>query len=923
MNASRSWKAVKRIGIFAVALSLLGFALERTLLAFNYVIDANGTYWGIQDDNSPRVDTGSIRATQIAPGGQNGAFSTNINGFGGIRVLVPVRPGHGARGEGTSTAPRFNGEMMRGFGLTFDGVDRFNTTQSVDLSGVRISRSVFINRSANYGRWIDSFTNTTDETLTVEVAFGGQSGIGVSPAAPTAINTSTMVVNTSSGDAVVTAEDSWVEVATPLVGLSPYGGPQATVLGTPSSPAEPFSGAMTFAGNWLLDTFNNPLVYTGHEANFQGYVNSIRIPPGQSRSLLHFVVLGPRVTAATSGAARAAVEATAGSLAGAPDLSGLTTAEVCTIRNFNVDALTAAGFDYDRCRRSRGGGRPDVVAQPPVPKAPRAVTSSDYDVFEKTIGELRRDMERGRTTSQEITRAYLDRIAAYDRGQFGFHAFEIVADDAMRRARNADRARRGGRTGPLLGIPIAVKNNYDTFDMATTNGSFTFERFLPARDAFQVARLREAGAVIIGKTALEEYATFGHWSNDAWGQVWNVHLPSKSPLASSGGSGAAVAASFAAAAMGSQTGDSLYAPASGASLVTLRGTDGLESGTGIQPLTWMTDFGGAMTRSVSDLADMLNVVAGTDPEDPATALADSKIPADWRSMLDRNALQGKRIGFVDSAWAEVFAPAPTLSPFLTNGTIDAMKNALQYFVNAGATIVRMGQLATPPTPDAPPAPVQPIPGARIVAEGWRQYIDRHPELITQGFSIFTEVDVSCSQRKVLYVRILEPGGCAAVQPRLTAAEIQQHRDYRQILRPAGVKQWMDDANVDAVVYPGLLSDISLNDGGGGGAGKVSFGRRDTPSAANGVPTLAFPVGSNGHGQPINIQLMGRAWDDARLVGFAYAFEGAARAAGVGHVAPTTVPPLRVLGGRDDDGDRGRGDRRGNAGDDDWDRWGRR
>ena len=102
------------------------------------------------------------------------------------------------------------------------------------------------------------------------------------------------------------------------------------------------------------------------------------------------------------------------------------------------------------------------------------------------------------------------------------------------------------------------------------------------------------------------------------------------------------------------------------------------------------------------------------------------------------------------------------------------------------------------------------------AEGWRQYIDSHPELLTQGFSIFTEVDVDCSQKKVLYVRAAPETCLVTPQPRLTPAEIQQHRDYRQITRPAGVKQWMDAANVDAVVYPGLLSDISLNDGGGGG-----------------------------------------------------------------------------------------------------------
>ena len=899
MEKQRRSLTATRIGSFAVAVSLLGLTLDRTLLAFNYVIDANGTYWGIQDAASPGVDTGSIRATQIAAG-NNEPFSTQINGFGGIKVLVE-----------TTRPPRFNGELMRGFGLTFDGVDRFATTTSVGLGGVTISRSVFITRSANYGRWLDSFTNTTKETMRIRVAFGGQSGIGTAA-------TSTSVVNTSSGDTLVTAADAWVELATPLQGSTLVGGPQITVIGTPSTPAKPFSGAMTFAGNWLLDSFQDPLVYTGHEANFQAYVNTLTIPAGQSRSLLHFVVLGPRVDATTSAGERAEIEATANGLVNAPDIGGLTTAEVCTIRNFDVSALTAGGFDYDRC--SRGRGRTvDVVRQARVPKAPKPVTKSDYDVVEKTISELRRDMESGRTTSQEITRAYLDRIAVYDQGQFGFHAYEIVAADAMKQARSADRARARGATGPLLGIPFAIKNNYDTFDMATTNGSFTFEGFLPARDAFQVARLREAGAVIIGKSALEEYATFGHWSNDAWGQVWNVHLPSKSPLASSGGSAAAVAGSFAAAAMGSQTGDSLYAPASGASLVTLRGTDGLESGTGIQPLVWMTDFGGAITRSVSDLADVLNIVTGIDPDDPATlARPAGAVPADWRAALDVNALQGKRIGYVDSAWADVFGPATP--PFGTNATIDAMKNALQFLEKAGATIVQMGQLATPPTPDAPPAPPQPIPGNRITAEGWRQYIDRHPELIAQGFSIFTEVDVNCSQKKVLYVRAAPETCLVAPLPRLTSAEIQQHRDYRQITRPAGVKQWMDQANVDAVVYPGLLSDISLNDGGGGGMGKAAFGRRDTPSAGNGVPTIAIPAGVSANGQPVNIQLMGRAWDDARLVGFAYAFEQLANAAGSGHVRATTVPPLGSVHDDDDDDDDRRHRSSNDADDDDWDSW---
>jgi amidase len=209
-------------------------------------------------------------------------------------------------------------------------------------------------------------------------------------------------------------------------------------------------------------------------------------------------------------------------------------------------------------------------------------------------------------------------------------------------------------------------------------------------------------------------------------------------------------------------------------------------------------------------------------------------------------------------------------------------------MDAGATIVEMGVTVggtdTPPAPAAPPGDIR--------AEGWGHYIDAHPELAIQGFPISTVVDVDCSQKKVIYVRA-DPSTCLATPPpRLTPAQIQAFRDYRRG-RQATAKTWMDTAGadhlgVDAVVYPGLLSDISYNDGGGS---QASFGRRDTPSAANGIPTVVFPVGFNNHGQPINIQLLGRAWDDDKLVGMAFAFEELANAAGRGHVEATTAPRL--------------------------------
>ncbi len=847
------YEARPRLATFLITVALLALATVRSATAFNYVADANGTYWGIQDAAPPGVDTGSIRATQIGAG-QAAAYSTALNGFGGIRVLVDAKP-----------APRFNGEVMRGFGLKFDGTDKFNTTQSIDMSGVLISRSVYINRSANWGRWFDTFTNTTRSPINVKVAFGGQSGIGATGAGSSAI------VKTSSGDAQVSPADSWIEVASPAQGTNPVGGPQITVVGTPTSAADSFDGAMTFAGNWLDDTFNNALTYSGHEGNFQAYVNSLTIPPGRSVSLMHFIVLGARVTAANSDAIRAGIEETANRLAKTPDMAGLSPAEICSITNFRIN------ISRDSC----GDKKMSVVPQPPAPKAKLAQTTSKYDVVEKTIGQLRADMEAGKTTSEEITQAYLDRIEYYDKGQFGFHSYEIVATDAIKQAKAADAARKAGKKGPLLGIPIAIKNLYDTFDMPTTNGSLTFEGFRPTHDAFQVARLRAAGAVIIGKAALEEYATSGNYSNDAWGQVWNVFSPSRSAIASSGGSASAVAASLAAAALGSQTGDSLYGPASAESLVTLRGTDGLESGSGVMPLSWLTDFGGALTRSVPDLADMLNVIAGTDPDDPATAPANSHIPTDWRTMLDINALKGKRIGMIPSTWVD---------PLGTTGTTAAEKAALKYLTDAGATIVEMG--ASVGGTDTPPQ-TQDNSTGNLRAEGWGQYIDHHPELAAQGFKIATSVDVDCSQKKVAYVRAEASTCSAAPAPRMTAAEIQAKRDYR-VSRQGVVKTWMDTAGadhqgVDAIVYPGLLSEISVNDGGGG---RASFGRRDTPGAANGVPTVVFPAGFDDHHQPINLQLLGRAWDDANLVGMAYAFEHVAEASGHGHVAAQTVSALK-------------------------------
>jgi len=820
-------RAAALVGTPVVVAALV--APTSTASAFTYATDGSGTAWGVQDASPPGVDTGSIRATQLGTG-VLAPYSTTLNGYGGIRVAV----------DSTQEQHRFDGELLRGFGLVERGEGHFETTQSVDLGGVRISRTVDVRQDAAWGRWLDTFTNRTREPVTVEVAFGGQTGYGATG------SSASRVVRTSSGDAAVTPDDVWTASASETVAGRTTGGPTATVVGD-----------FDRTGNWLRDTFTQPMGAEGHAANFPAYVSTLVVEPLESVSLLHFVVVGEPVTPESQESELDEVGGVAAALAARPVLEGLSSAEICSVANMDGLSPADVGAEPAHCR----GRGPTRVRQPLAPPAPATTTRSSYDVVDRTIEEMRADLEAGRTTSVQITRAYLDRIAAYDEGQFGFNAFTTVADDAVRQAVVADRRRAAGETGALLGIPLAVKDLYDTEDMPTTNGSLTFEGFRPAEDAYQVARLREAGAVVLGKASMEEYATSGSYSDSAYGTVWNAFDPSRSALASSGGSAVATATSMAAAGLGSQTGDSLYAPAAAASLVTLRGTDGMQSDRGVMPLSWLQDYAGAMTRSVSDLTDILNATSGTDPENPETAEADAHRPEDWRSVLDEDALQGKRIGILPAAWED---------PYGTTTTIEASERALSQLEAAGAEVVELA--AGPQAPQRPSVDTN--------WEGWARYLESHPEL---GFA--GPADVVCSQDKLPYTRY-PPEHCEG-RERMTDAEVAAWRDYRAQYK-ASIGTWLDENDVDAVVYPGLLSEISLNDGGGN---RSSFGRRDTPSGSSGVPTVAFPAGTDANGAPVSLQLLGRAWADAEIVGMAYAFEQVAD----GHVAPGTVPALERVG----------------------------
>ena len=807
---------MKRASSLLVIAAAAALVAASPATAVTTVTSANGANWQIHDASPPGLDTGSIRAIT------DNAFY----GFGGIRVRVSAIPASDPSG-------RFNGELMRGFGLKFDGTDAFATTSAVDLGGVDISRAVKVGTAGNWTRWLDTFANTSARTVTVDVSFGGTAGYNSG-------NNRSQVAATSSGDTTIGSDDSWVEIAaSAAAGPSPRG-MSAVVLGTP--------GSLFGTGNFQYGPFSTPLPAAGLESNFYGYDSTLTLAPGQTKSLLHFVVAGRTETAATAGTQIAAVGTTAAALAGAPDMTGIDAALGCTIANFPLAAACAAT---------------PAPAVPAELEERYPITTSPYDVVDKSITQMQADMRAGLATSQSITRAYLDRIAAYDGGPFGFHTFITVASDAMAQAKAADDARAAGAHGDLLGIPVIVKDLYDTKDMPTTDGSLAFEGWQPKRDAFQVARLRAAGAVILGKGTLSEFANSGSYSDSGYGMVWNAFKPSKTSLGSSGGPAVATALSLAGFGMGTQTGVSLYAPSTGASLVSLRGTDGISSGAGVMPLTWLQDFEGPIARTTSDIARILNVTTGTDPDDPATvhADADAKRPADWTTALDPDALKGKKIGYIPASFESGFSYGQD------DGTSAALEGRFADIVAAGATMV-------PITTAAPGAPTSPRLSGSRTEEGWQRYFDRQ---VNPPYH--TAAEILSSPKVLPYNR-----GTQAPAARLNDADVQAILANRDEYK-ARYKAWMDAAGVDAVVYPGFRSDVYDNDG----AQTISSDRgSNVPTSNVGLPTLILPVGANPHGDPMSLQFVGRAFDDAKMLGFGYALEQ--ELGGKGHLDPLASAP---------------------------------
>ncbi|WP_456279310.1 amidase [Bacillus sp. AK128] len=266
-----------------------------------------------------------------------------------------------------------------------------------------------------------------------------------------------------------------------------------------------------------------------------------------------------------------------------------------------------------------------------------------FKLEEATILELQEAMNQGRITSKQLVQLYLDRIAKYDSI---LNAITIINPNALETAAKLDQEReQTGPRGPLHGTPIIVKDNYDTYDMPTTAGSKSLEGSIPPDDSFQVERLRSAGAVIIAKSNMAEFAFSPNETvSSIAGTTVNPYDIERVPAGSSGGTAAAIAANFAAVGLGTDTGNSIRGPGSHTSLVGIRSTMGLTSRDGIVPIILNQDIGGPLARTVTDAAIILDAIAGYDPKDPVTAKSIGNMPESYLDFLDTNGLKEAKFG---------------------------------------------------------------------------------------------------------------------------------------------------------------------------------------------------------------------------------------------------------------------------------------
>ena len=490
---------------------------------------------------------------------------------------------------------------------------------------------------------------------------------------------------------------------------------------------------------------------------------------------------------------------------------------------------------------------------------PAGRAGAAFDGMERSITELGAALDAGEVTSRELVAGYLARIDAYDRRGPMLHAMVVVNPAAAAEADRLDAERAAGQVrGPLHGIPVVVKDNYDTADMPTTAGAIGLATSVPPDDATQVRRLREAGAIILGKTAMHELARGITTVSSLTGQTRNPYDPTRNPGGSSGGTGAAVAASFGAVGMGSDTCGSIRIPSAHHALVGLRGTRGLASGDGIVPLSTTQDIGGPLARSVEDLAITLDATVGVDPADPATTRSEGRVPASFRDALDPGGLQGARLAVLDELLGDSGAERPV------SEVIEAGAEAM---AAAGAEIVDVGETDLGSF----------LEDASVIGLEFRRDFDAYLAE-TPGAPVRTLAELV---ELGFYHEIIDGGLRTSLEVESLDTDDYRDRLARRDAARAAVEALLDEHDLTALIYPTIRQTARP-------VGLAQPGSNCALSAISGLPAVTVPAGYAADGMPVGLEMIGREFAESDLIGLAYAFERA-----TGHRRPPDSTPSLV------------------------------
>ncbi len=476
------------------------------------------------------------------------------------------------------------------------------------------------------------------------------------------------------------------------------------------------------------------------------------------------------------------------------------------------------------------------------------------DVVEASIADIQEAIMTGRTTCRMVVQAYLDRIEAYDESTV--NAITVVNPNALSRADDLDALLAAGLEPPrLFCAPMLVKDNFDTHDLPTTGGSAALMGSLPPDDAFMVRRIREAGAVVVAKTNMAEWAFSARQTvSSSYDTTSNAYAFDRVPAGSSGGTASGVAASFAVAGLGSDTGNSIRGPSSHLALVGIRSTIGLTSRDGVIPLSFDRDIAGPMARSVEDAARIFNVVAGYDPADPYTEAGRDRREPDYTAGLDADGLQGKRIAVMrhlvdaedaDTAVIRVFEQAVTDLARLGATIVDPFDFDLQAQLDREGMFCRrfrydMYQYLSSLGDNAPIHDVLEVLETGQYADYSEQSLRRHEEMPMDVHP--RDWDTPC----------------------LDYSEHEERQAYLADLVAA-----MDAAEIDAVIYPSWRNPPAHLDRA---RAEYLGDNSQLVAPATGMPAITVPMGFTYGTLPAGLQILGRPYDELLLFQLAYAYE---------------------------------------------------